>query len=111
MRRHERSRDLTQCRLHGRCALMPSLLLAVTTLALGWVLLPFYDTVLWAIVIGILFAPVYRRLLPQVKQRRNLAAGLVVLLVLVAVVLPLAHITASLARQASGVYQRTASGA
>ena len=90
---------------------MPSLLLAVTTLALGWVLLPFYDTVFWAIVIGILFAPVYRRLLPQVKQRRNLAAGLVVLLVLVAVVLPLALITASLARQASGVYQRTASGA
>ena len=90
---------------------MPPLLLAVTALALGWVLLPFYGTILWAIIIGILFTPVYRRLLPQVKQRRNLAAGLVVLLVLVAVVLPFALITASLARQASGVYQRIDSGA
>jgi hypothetical protein len=36
------------------------------------------------------FVPVYRRLLMQLKQRRNAAAGLVMLLVLVVGVLPFA---------------------
>jgi predicted PurR-regulated permease PerM len=54
--------------------------------------------------------PVYRRLLPQLRQRRNLAAGLVMLLVLVAGVLPFAVVTASLAREASVVYQHIDSG-
>jgi predicted PurR-regulated permease PerM len=44
------------------------------------------------------------------KQRRNVAAGLVMLLVLVAGVLPFALVTAALGREASFVYQRIESG-
>jgi predicted PurR-regulated permease PerM len=57
-----------------------------------------------------LFAPAYRRLLPRLKQQRNLTAGLVMLLVLVVGVLPFALVTASLAREASVVYQHIDSG-
>ncbi len=89
---------------------MPPLLLASSALALGWVLLPFYGAILWAIIIAILFTPIYRRLLPRLNQRRNLAATLVMLLVLVVVVLPFALLTASLAREASLVYQHIDSG-
>ena len=89
---------------------MPPLLLAVSALALGWILLPFYGAIMWALIIAMLFVPVYRRLLPRLKQRRNLAAGLVMLLVLVVGVLPFALMTASLAREASVVYQRIDSG-
>ena len=59
--------------------------LAGTARALGWVLLQFYGAILWALSIAVLFLPVLRRLLRRLKQRRNVAARLVMLLVLVAV--------------------------
>jgi predicted PurR-regulated permease PerM len=90
---------------------MPPLLLVVSALALGWILLPFYGAILWAIIIAVLFVPIYRPLLSRLKQRRNIAAGLVMLLVLVVCVLPFALVTASLAREASVVYQLIESGA
>ena len=89
---------------------MPPLLLAASALALGWILLPFYGAILWALIIAVLFVPIYRPLLAKLKQRRNIAAGLVMLLVLVAGVLPFALVTASLAREASVVYQLIDSG-
>jgi predicted PurR-regulated permease PerM len=89
---------------------MPPLLLAASALTLGWILLPFYGAIMWALIIAMLFVPVYRRLLPRLRQRPNAAAGLVLLLVLVVGVLPFAIVTASLGREASGVYQRIESG-
>ena len=89
---------------------MPPLLLAVSALALGWVLLPFYGAIMWAVIIAMLFEPIYRWLLPRLKQHHNVSAGLVMLLVLVAGVMPFALVTASLAREASVVYQRIDSG-
>jgi predicted PurR-regulated permease PerM len=89
---------------------MPPLLLAVSALALGWILLPFYGAIMWALIIAMLFVPIYRWLLLRLKQRRNLAASLVMLLVLVVGVLPFALMTASLAREASVVYKHIDSG-
>jgi predicted PurR-regulated permease PerM len=89
---------------------MPTLLLAVSALALGWILLPFYGAILWALIIAVLFVPTYRLLLSKLRRRRNIAAGLVMLLVLVGGVLPFAVVTASLAREASVVYQLIDSG-
>jgi predicted PurR-regulated permease PerM len=85
------------------------LLLAVSA-ALVWILLPFYGTILWGMIIALLFAPLYRRLLPRLAQRRTPAALLTLLVVLVMVVLPLALIAASLAREATGVYEQLQSG-
>ena len=90
--------------------LMPPLLLAVSALALGWILLPFYSAILWSVIIAMLFVPMYRRLLPRLKQRRNAAAGITLLVVLVIGVLPFAIITSSLAREATLVYQLIDSG-
>lgn len=89
---------------------MPPLLLAGTALALGWVLLPFYGSIMWSLIIAMLFMPVYLWLLPRLKRRRNLAATLVMLLVLLVGVLPFALMTASLAREASVIYQHIDSG-
>ena len=73
--------------------LMPPLLLAATALAMGYLLLPFYGAIMWAIITAMLFVPLYRRLLPRVKGRRNAAAALVMLIVLLGCVLPFALIT------------------
>ncbi len=86
------------------------LLLVAVTVAMGWILLPFYGTIMWGAIIALLFAPLYRRLLPRMKRRRTPAALLTLLVVLVIVVLPLTLITASLAREAGLLYQRLQSG-
>jgi predicted PurR-regulated permease PerM len=86
------------------------LLLALSALALCWILVPFYGAIMWALIIAMLFMPVYRRLLPRVKQRRNVAAGLVMLLVMVVGVLPFTLVTVSLGREASNIYQHVESG-
>lgn len=86
------------------------LLLVVVSLALGWILLPFYGAILWGAIIALLFTPLYRRLLPKLKQRRTLAALLTLLFVLLIVILPMALITAALAREAALVYEGLQSG-
>nr|WP_295783467.1 hypothetical protein [Rhodoferax sp.] len=54
-------------------ALLP--LLVLVTLALGWILLPFYGAIMWGAIIALLFAPVYRLLLVRLKGRPTLAAA------------------------------------
>jgi predicted PurR-regulated permease PerM len=89
-------------------ALLP--LLVAVTVALGWILLPFYGTILWSAIIALLFAPMYGRLLARLKGRRTLAALLTLLVVLVIVILPFVLISAALAREAALVFQRLQSG-
>jgi predicted PurR-regulated permease PerM len=86
------------------------LILVIVSAALAWILLPFYGTILWGVVIALLFAPLYRRLLPRLARRRTPAALLTLLVVLLMVVLPLALIAAALAREATDVYERLQSG-
>jgi predicted PurR-regulated permease PerM len=85
------------------------LVLAVS-LALGWILLPFYGAILWAAIIALLFAPLYRWLLPRMGRRRTLAALATLLLVLLSVVLPVALVSASLVREVALLVQRLQSG-
>ncbi len=85
-------------------------LLAAVSAALAWILLPFYGTILWAGIIALLFAPVYRRLLPRLGQRRTPAALLTLLLVLLIVVFPFALVTGALGREAAALFQRLQSG-
>lgn len=88
---------------------LPLLLVAVS-LALVWILLPFYGTLLWGSIIALLFAPMYRWLLPRLGHRRTPAALLTLLIAVVIVVLPFAAISAALAREAMQVYERLQSG-
>lgn len=85
-------------------------LLVAVTVAFGWILLPFFGTIMWAAIIAMLFAPVYRRLLPRLRQRRTAAALATLLVVLLIVVLPFALITAAFAREAATLYQQIQSG-
>ena len=86
------------------------LLLVAVTLAFAWVLYPFYGAVLWAIVVAVLFAPVYRRLLQSMQGRPSLAAAVTVLIIIAMVILPLAMIAASLVQEASSLIAKIQSG-
>jgi predicted PurR-regulated permease PerM len=86
------------------------LLLVAVSLAFGWILWPLYGAVLWATVVAILFAPLYRRLSRSMRQWRTLAALATVTIIVVIVILPLTVITVSLVGEASGVYAKIQSG-
>ncbi|MCC2636803.1 MAG: hypothetical protein K0Q68_522 [Moraxellaceae bacterium] len=86
------------------------LLMVLASLAFGWILLPFFDAVFWGIVLAIVFVPLYRRLLPRLRQRRNLAASLTLLLCLVIVILPLTLIGSQLVKEGVLVYEGIRSG-
>ena len=86
------------------------LLVVAVSLALGWILLPFYGTLLWSAIIALLFAPLHRRLLLRLRHRRTLAALLTILTAVVIVVVPFAFLSATLAHEAAGLLSRIQSG-
>lgn len=86
------------------------LLLIAVSLALGWILQPFFGTLLWAGIIALLFTPAYRWLVPHLNGRRTGAALLTLLAAVVIVVVPFAVISALMAREAMALYERTQSG-
>lgn len=97
--------------MHSR---VPAVLLIASALALGWILQPFWGAILWAVIIALLFLPLYHRLLRRLGtsgNRRELAAALVLLVVVLIGVLPLVVVIASLAREAAGLVQAISSGA
>lgn len=81
-------------------------MMAAVTLALGAVLAPFWGTLLWAVIIALLFTPLHRWLLPRVGQRRNVAALLTLLAVLLIAVLPFVFLTLSLIGESAALYER-----
>jgi predicted PurR-regulated permease PerM len=85
-------------------------LLAAVTLAFGWVLWPFSGALLWATLLAIIFAPLYRRFLETLPGKRNLVAFSTVVIVVVIVLIPVAIVIASLIDQGGELYQRVQSG-
>ncbi|KJK05824.1 MULTISPECIES: AI-2E family transporter [Pseudomonas] len=86
------------------------LFLALVTIAFIWILLPFYGAVFWAVILGILFAPLQRRLLPRMGWRRNLAAGLTLLVCLLIAILPMIVISTLLVQEGAALYKNIESG-
>lgn len=85
-------------------------LLVFVTIAFGWLLLPFYGAVFWAVILAILFAPLHRRFLRLCGSRRNVAAMLSLLTCLLLAVLPMIMIAASLVQEIASLYQLISSG-
>jgi len=85
-------------------------LLLVVSLAFGWILLPFYGAVFWAVILAIIFAPIQRRLQLRLGPRRNLAALATLLTCLLVAVLPVILITGVLVQEGSTLYTQIESG-
>jgi predicted PurR-regulated permease PerM len=85
-------------------------LLTVVTIGFFWILMPYAGAVFWGIVLAILFAPLYRRLLRATNQKPTVSALLTLLLIVIIVIIPVALISASLVQQAVGVYDMVKTG-
>lgn len=81
-----------------------TLLLIGVTVAMGYVLRPFYGAILWAGVIALIFAPLNRKLLRTMSGRPTAASVITLLVALVMVVLPAVLVITALALEASSLY-------
>jgi predicted PurR-regulated permease PerM len=80
------------------------------SLAFVWILRPYAGAILWGTVLAIVFAPLNRHLRDRMRQRRGLAAGLTLLIIVALVLVPVALIVESLIDEATTVYRRIQSG-
>ncbi|MGV2835925.1 AI-2E family transporter [Pseudomonas shirazensis] len=87
-----------------------AVLLAAVTIAFVWIMLPYYGAIFWAVILGILFAPLQRNLLIRFNRRRNLAAGVSLLICLLIAILPVIFTSALLVQEGASLYQRIESG-
>ena len=87
-----------------------AVLLALVTIAFFWILLPYYGAIFWAVILGILFAPLQRHLLIRSGRRRNLAAVTSTLVCLLVAILPVIITSALLVQEGATLYQRIESG-
>ena len=85
-------------------------LLVDISLAYALLIEPFFEAILWGVVVGVLFRPVYEWLLRAFSGRANLAAAVTMVLILVLVVAPLTMLGIALVQEASDVYLRIQNG-
>jgi len=85
-------------------------LLTAVTLAFGWILLPYYGAVFWAVILAILFNPLQRHLARRHQGSRNLTALATLLVCLCIAILPVVFTTALLVQEAGELYKRIESG-
>ena len=86
------------------------LLLALVTVAFIWILLPFYGAVFWAVILGIIFAPMQRRLQVKVGWNRNLTSLATLMVCLVIAILPVIITSALLVQEGATLYKNVESG-
>lgn len=82
------------------------ILLVVLIIASVVVIYPFLNTVLIAGVLAMLFFPLHRKYLKWVKQRKNIAAGLSVLSVIILFLIPVGILVALLTAQLATLVQK-----
>lgn len=85
-------------------------LLIIATLAFGAILAPFFEPLLWATTLAILFQPVQRYLLHLFGERFTLAALVTLLIILVTVIVPALFISVAVVREGIDLYQSITSG-
>ncbi|MFF7710105.1 AI-2E family transporter [Pseudomonas sp. NPDC007930] len=86
------------------------LLLVLVTLAFIWILLPYYGAVFWAVILGILFTPLQRRLAQRYKWSRKITSLVTLIVCVVVAVLPMVIISALLVQEGAALYKSIESG-
>ena len=86
------------------------LLLAGVTLAFAWILWPFLGAILWAAALAIVFYPLHERICLRMRGQRTVAALVTSLVVLVAVIVPLALLAAMVFQEAVDFFHRVQAG-
>ena len=84
--------------------------IGLATLAFAWVLWPLFGAIFWATTMAIVFAPLHGLLLRALPGRRNLAAAVMILGILVLIVLPALILGVSIYRELAALFAGIQSG-
>lgn len=87
-----------------------TVLLVLVSAAFIWILLPFYGAVFWAVILGIVFAPLQGRLQLKFGWQRNLTSLCTLSICLVIAILPVIIISALLVQEGATLYKSVESG-
>jgi predicted PurR-regulated permease PerM len=87
-----------------------TVLLALVSIAFVWILLPLYGAVFWAVILGILFAPLQRRLQLKFGWGRNLTSLLTLSICLFIAILPVIVLGFFLVQDGTTLYKNIESG-
>ena len=87
-----------------------TVLLVLVSAAFIWILLPFYGAVFWAVILGIVFAPLQSRLQLKFGWQRNLTSLCTLSICLVIAILPVIIISALLVQEGAALYKSVESG-
>ncbi|MFD2884379.1 AI-2E family transporter [Pseudomonas lini] len=85
-------------------------LLTLVSIAFIWILLPFYGAVFWAVILGILFAPLQHQLQLRFGWPRDLTALCTLILCVLIAILPVITISTLLVQEGASLYSRIESG-
>ena len=85
-------------------------LLVLVSAAFIWILLPFYGAAFWAVILGIVFAPLQSRLQLKFGWQRNLTTLCTLSICLVIAILPVIIISTLLVQEGAVLYKRVESG-
>lgn len=85
-------------------------LVVAISLAFGWLVVPFWGAVLWAVIVAVLFDPFYQRLMRSMPGHPDRCAAMTLLVVVAVVVLPALALGAALIEQGGVLYARIESG-
>lgn len=87
-----------------------ALLIAAITVVLALTIWPFAGPVLWAVVLSIVFLPLYDRLNTRMPGHPSRAAVLTLLVIAIGIVAPVILLASAVINEAAGVYTRVRSG-
>lgn len=85
-------------------------MLGLVTILFLVLLKPFFGAIFWACIIGLIFYPIYRRLLAAWGQKSNLAALATLTICVVIGILPTLFVFISFLQEGASLYQRLQSG-
>lgn len=85
-------------------------LVGLVTLALAWVLWPLFGAVFWAATVAIVFYPLHHRLLTRTRGRRNMAAALMIVSILLIGIIPALLIFVAVFAELSTIFAGIQSG-
>ncbi len=85
-------------------------LVVMISIALAWVVAPFFGAILWGLVAAILFAPLNHRLMRRLSGRRNIAALLTLLVIIAMVIVPAILLGIFLLQEISAIYVKIRTG-
>ncbi len=85
-------------------------ILIAASLAFIAMLTPFFEPILWAVTLAIVFKPVQRKLTTALPKRENLASLGTLLIIVFAVIVPALLLSISVGREGIALYQSITSG-